>query len=101
MGSPTSRWRSTPLDRRLALLEAEGIVFECNCDVGRSLGPTDFRRRFDAVVLCVGAERGRDDELPGRHLRGVHMAMDYLVQQNRRVAVRIRQKPLVVGPPCR
>ena len=74
------------LDRRLALLEAEGIVFECNYEVGRNLGPDELRRRFDAVVLCVGAERGRDVQLPGRHLPGVHLAMDYLVQQNRRVA---------------
>jgi glutamate synthase (NADPH/NADH) small chain len=85
-GIPDFKMEKRRLDRRLALLEAEGIAFECNCDVGRDLGPDDLRRRFDAVMLCVGAERGRDVQIPGRELRGVSMAMDYLVQQNRRVA---------------
>ncbi|MGD1035369.1 MAG: glutamate synthase subunit beta [Candidatus Dormibacteria bacterium] len=84
-GIPDFKMEKHRLDRRLALLEAEGIVFECNYEVGRNIAPDELRRRFDAVVLCVGAERGRDVELPGRHLRGVQMAMDYLIQQNRRV----------------
>ena len=54
--------------------------------MGRNLGAEELRRRFDAVMLCVGAERARDVQVPGRQLRGVHMAMDYLVQQNRRVS---------------
>jgi glutamate synthase (NADPH/NADH) small chain len=85
-GIPDFKMEKRRLDRRLALLEAEGIVFECNHDVGGDPGPEELQRRFDAVMLCVGAERARDVHLPGRELRGVHMAMDYLVQQNRRVA---------------
>jgi len=85
-GIPDFKMEKHRLDRRLALLEAEGIVFECNYDIGHDISPDELRRRFDAVMLCVGAERGRDVHTPGRQLRGVHRAMDYLVQQNRRIA---------------
>ena len=64
-GIPDFKMEKRRLDRRLALLEAEGLVFECNHDVGRTLGPEELRRRFDAVMLCVGAERARDVRLPG------------------------------------
>jgi glutamate synthase (NADPH/NADH) small chain len=84
-GIPDFKMEKHRLDRRLALLEAEGIVFETGYEVGRDLGAGELRHRFDAVMLCVGAERARDVHLPGRQLRGVHLAMDYLVQQNRRV----------------
>ena len=85
-GIPDFKMEKRRLDRRLALLEAEGIVFECNYEIGRTISAEDLRRRFDAVMLCVGAERARDVHTPGRSLPGVHLAMDYLVQQNRRVA---------------
>ncbi|MGO8687987.1 MAG: glutamate synthase subunit beta [Candidatus Dormibacteria bacterium] len=85
-GIPDFKMEKHRLDRRLALLEAEGIVFETNCEAGRDISAAELRRRFDAVMLCVGAERGRDVHVPGRELPGVHLAMDYLVQQNRRVA---------------
>ena len=85
-GIPDFKMEKHRLDRRLALLEAEGIVFECNYEIGRTISAEELRRRFDAVVLCVGAERGRDVHTPGRSLPGVHLAMDYLIQQNRRVA---------------
>jgi glutamate synthase (NADPH/NADH) small chain len=85
-GIPDFKMEKNRLDRRLDLLEAEGIVFECHQEVGRDLSAGELRQRFDAVMLCVGAELGRDVHVPGRELRGVHLAMDYLVQQNRRVA---------------
>ncbi|HYA00237.1 MAG TPA: glutamate synthase subunit beta [Candidatus Binatia bacterium] len=86
-GIPDFKMEKHRLDRRLALLEAEGIVFECNYDVGRDLVVDDLRCRSDAVVCCVGAERGRDVlHLAGRQLPGIHLAMEYLVQQNLRVA---------------
>jgi glutamate synthase (NADPH/NADH) small chain len=74
------------LDRRISLLEAEGITFETGYEIGVDIGAVELRERFDAVVLAVGAEQPRDVDVPGRELRGVHIAMDYLVQQNRRVA---------------
>jgi glutamate synthase (NADPH) small chain len=70
----------------LGLLEAEGITFETGYDVGVDISAEQLRERFDGVVLAVGAERPRDIDVPGRSLGGIHVAMEYLVQQNRRVA---------------
>ncbi len=85
-GIPDFKMGKGILDRRLDLLNAEGISFECNYDCGRDIAGEEMLRRHDAVVLAVGAEAGRDVELPGRHLQGIHLAMDYLVGQNRRVS---------------
>ena len=93
-GIPDFKMEKRRLDRRIDLLEAEGIIFETDYDVGaHAQRPEELRRRFDAVVLCVGAERARDVDVPGRDLRGMHLAMDYLVQQNRRVAGEIASPP--------
>ncbi len=85
-GIPDFKMTKDLLDRRLDLLGAEGISFECDYDCGVDLAGGELLGRHDAVVLAVGAERGRDVELPGRHLDGIHLAMDYLTGQNRRVA---------------
>jgi glutamate synthase (NADPH/NADH) small chain len=74
------------IDRRIDLLEAEGIIFETGYDIGVDVSAEQLRDRFDAVILAVGSDRPRDIDVPGRELRGIHLAMDYLVQQNRRVA---------------
>ena len=85
-GIPDFKMEKWVLDRRLALLEAEGIVFETGYEVGRDITVDQLRERSDAIVLAIGAEQGRDIDVPGRDLNGVRLAMDYLVQQNRRVA---------------
>jgi glutamate synthase (NADPH) small chain len=85
-GIPDFKMEKWVLDRRLSLLEAEGIIFETGYEVGVDIGTDRLRATFDAVVLAVGAERARDLECAGRDLNGVHLAMDYLAQQNRRVA---------------
>jgi glutamate synthase (NADPH) small chain len=85
-GIPDFKMEKWVIDRRLALLEAEGIVFETGYDVGRDVTAEQLRERSDAIVLAVGAEEPRDIDVPGRHLDGIHLAMEYLVQQNRRVA---------------
>ncbi len=85
-GIPDFKMEKRVLDRRLGLLEAEGITFETGYDVGTAVTTDQLRERFDAVVLGVGADRARDISVPGRGLGGIHLAMDYLVQQNRRVA---------------
>ncbi len=85
-GIPDFKMEKWVLDRRLGLLEAEGITFETGYDVGVAITIDQLREGFDAVVLGVGADRARDIDVPGRHLGGIHVAMDYLVQQNRRVA---------------
>ena len=85
-GIPDFKMEKWVLDRRLSLLEAEGIVFETGYEIGRDITVDQLREHSDAIVLAIGAEDGRDVAVPGRELRGVHLAMDYLVQQNRRVA---------------
>jgi glutamate synthase (NADPH/NADH) small chain len=72
------------LDRRLRIMEAEGIVFKPNADVGGSLDAASLRAQFDAVVLACGVPVGRDLPIPGRELHGIHFAMDYLPLQNKR-----------------
>ena len=85
-GIPDFKMEKWVIDRRIDLLEAEGIIFETGYDIGVDVSAAQLRERFDAVVLGVGADRPRDIDVPGRGLRGIHFAMDYLVQQNRRVA---------------
>lgn len=66
------------VERRLKLMEQEGIKFVCNANVGENVEPQLLRRDFDAIVVCTGATRPRDLPVPGRELQGVHFAMDYL-----------------------
>jgi glutamate synthase (NADPH/NADH) small chain len=83
-GIPEFKMEKRVLDRRLELLEAEGVVFRPGVDAGVDISAADLRRDFDAVVLAGGAGRPRDLAVPGRDLPGVHFAMEYLTQQNRR-----------------
>jgi glutamate synthase (NADPH) small chain len=85
-GIPDFKMDKQVLDARLAQLRAEGVVFETGVDVGRTMGVDALRRDFDAILLAVGASRARELDVPGRALGGVHLAMDFLEQQNRRVA---------------
>ena len=85
-GIPDFKMEKVWLDRRLALMEAEGVAFRCGVALGGDLGWDELRARHDAVVIAVGARRPRDLEVPGRELAGVHFAMDYLTQQNRVIA---------------
>jgi glutamate synthase (NADPH/NADH) small chain len=87
-GIPEFKMEKSVLDRRLAQLRAEGTKFITGCDVGGrrpgDLSVAQLRERFDAVVLAVGALRGRDvPDTPGRELNGVHLAMEHLVPANR------------------
>jgi glutamate synthase (NADPH/NADH) small chain len=82
-GIPDFKMDKALLDRRIAQMEAEGTVFECGIDVGVDLSVEDLQGSYDAVVLALGALWQRDLDLPGRHLKGVHLAMEYLVPSNR------------------
>ncbi|MCX6956912.1 MAG: glutamate synthase subunit beta, partial [Verrucomicrobia bacterium] len=64
--------------RRLALLEKEGVKFVCNTEVGKNLPAETLLKDFDAVVLATGATKGRDLPIPGRELKGIHFAMEFL-----------------------
>jgi glutamate synthase (NADPH/NADH) small chain len=83
-GIPEFKLEKRFLNRRLALLEAEGIVFRAGVHIGVDVPVASLRQDFDAVVLCCGAERPRDLQVPGRELSGIHFAVDFLTQQNRR-----------------
>ncbi len=84
-GIPDFKLEKGVIDRRVAQLEAEGVRFSCGVDAASPAIRSELRT-YDAVLLAVGARRPRDLEVPGRALAGVHFAMDYLTQQNRRFA---------------
>jgi glutamate synthase (NADPH/NADH) small chain len=85
-GIPDFKMEKEIVDRRVEQMRGEGVRFETNVNVGVDVSPSDLRARFDAVVLCGGAERPRPLQVPGAELPGVHFAMEFLTQQNRRVA---------------
>ena len=85
-GIPDFKLEKWVIDRRLEQLREEGVSFQAGVHVGVDYSVADLRKNFDAVLLCVGAEKARDLEVPGRELAGVHFAMEFLPQQNRRVA---------------
>jgi glutamate synthase (NADPH/NADH) small chain len=83
-GIPEFKMEKRVLDRRLQLMEKEGVAFRANADVGVNVPVEELRREFDAIVLAGGAGWPRDLPIPGRELRGIHFAMEYLTLQNRR-----------------
>jgi glutamate synthase (NADPH/NADH) small chain len=85
-GIPDFKMEKHLIDRRLDQLRAEGVTFTCGIHVGTAGAFADLRARFDAVLIATGAEKPRDLPIPGRELSGIHFAMDFLPQQNRRVS---------------
>jgi glutamate synthase (NADPH/NADH) small chain len=85
-GVPDFKLEKWIIERRVRLLEQEGVTFRCGVDVGADVSADALRADYDAVVVCVGARVHRTLDVPGRDLRGVHLAMDYLYQRNRWVA---------------
>lgn len=85
-GIPDFKLEKGVLDRRVAQMRAEGVVFEVSTDPLTGGGASELLARFHALVVATGARVPRDVAVPGRELRGVHFAMDFLTQQNRRVA---------------
>ena len=82
-GIPDFKLEKVLVDRRLEQLRAEGVRFEVGVEIGRDLSPAALLEAYDAVILACGAETPRDLPVPGRDLEGVHLAMDFLTQQNR------------------
>jgi glutamate synthase (NADPH/NADH) small chain len=85
-GIPDFKMEKRIVDLRIAQMEAEGVTFHYNAHVGANLPAETLLADYDAVVLTGGAEKGRDLPIPGRELNGIHFAMDFLPQQNRRVS---------------
>jgi glutamate synthase (NADPH/NADH) small chain len=85
-GIPDFKLEKWTIDRRLDQMREEGVSFQTGVHVGVELSAAELRKSFDAVLLCTGAEAPRDLAVPGRKLSGVHYAMEFLTQQNRRNA---------------
>ena len=83
-GIPDFKLEKHVIDRRLKQMVAEGVKFEPNVQAGVEITAADLRARFDAILLCMGAGHPRELRIPGAELAGVHFALDYLTQQNRR-----------------
>jgi len=83
-GIPEFKMEKRILDRRLALMEAEGVVFRPGINIGVDVPMGRLRSDFDAILLAGGAGQPRDLNVPGRELQGIHFAMEYLTLQNRR-----------------
>ena len=85
-GIPDFKMEKIHVDRRVAQMEAEGVTFHYNVDVGIGVPAGALLKDYDAVALTGGSEQPRDLPIPGRELNGIHFAMDFLPQQNRRVS---------------
>jgi glutamate synthase (NADPH/NADH) small chain len=83
-GIPHFKMEKHLLERRLEQMRAEGVRFQPNAHVGVNIQVDDLRREYKAILLAGGAEQPRDLKIPGRELKGIHFAMEFLPQQNRR-----------------
>ncbi|PYX90975.1 MAG: glutamate synthase [Acidobacteria bacterium] len=85
-GIPDFKMEKNVIDRRLEQMAAEGVRFQTKAHSGGDIPAADLRKEFDAILLAGGAENPRDLKVPGRDLKGIHFAMDFLPQQNKRIA---------------
>lgn len=85
-GIPDFKMEKFHIERRVQQMRSEGVDFQCTCEIGKDIPAQKLVDDFDAVLLTVGSTVGRELDIPGRELSGIHLAMDYLVQQNRAVA---------------
>ena len=85
-GIPDFKMEKHHIDRRMAQMAAEGVSFKTNCHVGVNVSVADLRKDFHAILLAGGAEQPRDLPIPGRQLKGIHFAMEFLPLNNRRNA---------------
>lgn len=86
LGIPDFKLNKSVIDRRLRLMQAEGITFVCNTEIGKSLPADELLAKHDAVCIAIGAAIPRDLNVEGRQAKGVHFALDFLKQQNRVIA---------------
>jgi|ERR1022692_2188864 glutamate synthase (NADPH/NADH) small chain len=85
-GIPDFKLEKWVIDRRVKLMEEEGVVFKCNANVGLHISVNDLLREFHAIVLAGGSTIPRNLNIPGRELKGIYFAMDFLKQQNKRIS---------------
>jgi len=98
-GIPDFKMEKHHVDRRVAQMQAEGVVFHYGAHVGENEPIEKIAKAHDAVLLSGGAEKGRDLPIPGRDLKGIHFAMEFLPQQNRRVSGERagKEEPILAG----
>lgn len=96
-GIPDFKMEKWVLARRLKQMTAEGVVFKTNVHVGENLSLETLKKDFDAICLTTGASVARDLNVPGRDLKGIHLAMDFLTQQNKRNAGDTIDPPLAIS----
>ncbi len=82
-GIPNFKLEKHVVERRVKLMQAEGITFEVNANIGFNVKVEDLRKKFDAIVLCGGATQARELNVPGRDLKGIYPAMTYLPMANK------------------
>jgi len=85
-GIPDFKMEKWIIDRRLEIMEKDGVVFKTNTEIGKDIAADELVRNNDAVVLAGGSTIPRNLNIPGRELKGIHFAMDFLKQQNKRVS---------------
>jgi len=85
-GIPDFKLEKWVVNRRVEIMEKDGVVFKCNTEVGKDIAADELVRNNDAVILAGGSTIPRNLNIPGRELKGIHFAMDFLKQQNKRVA---------------
>ena len=85
-GIPDFKLEKWVVERRINLMKEEGVEIKCNANVGVDISIAELLREYHAIILAGGSTIPRDLEIPGRHLKGIHFAMDFLKQQNKRVS---------------
>ncbi|MBS1501223.1 MAG: glutamate synthase subunit beta [Bacteroidetes bacterium] len=85
-GIPDFKLEKWVVERRVQIMEEDGVVFKCNVEVGKDIPADELTKNFDAVILAGGSTIPRNLNIPGRELKGIHFAMDFLKQQNKRVS---------------
>lgn len=94
-GIPDFKLEKWVIERRIKVMKEEGVEIKCNANVGVNISINDLLREYHAIILAGGSTIPRDLEIPGRDLKGIHFAMDFLKQQNKRVAGReVNEEPI-------
>jgi glutamate synthase (NADPH/NADH) small chain len=94
-GIPDFKMEKWTIDRRIKIMEVEGINFQTKVEVGKDITSQELLKEYDSLLLCGGSTVPRDLKIPGRELKGVHFAMEFLTQQNRRVAgLKVNEKDI-------
>ena len=89
IGIPDFKMEKTLIDRRMSQMQSEGVEFRVNSNVGKNVSIENLNKEFDAIAFCGGSETPRNLPVPGRDLKGVYFAMEFLSQQNDRVSGKV------------